>query len=298
MAYFMFVDESGQDHRDSPYEVLAGVAVHDTRLWDLICAVKNAEKQCFGTAYASGNDRELKAKKLLTRKTFRLAAQLPPFPPSQRAELAQAILDDGSHPRKDQLTALGLAKIAFVGKVLDLASAHEAWAFASIVKPDAPHPPTRDFLRKDYRYLFERFYNFVQGQLPHERGVAVFDERDKSQSHILLGQMSAYFLHTATGQSRSRRVVPEPFFVHSDLTTGIMLADFVAYILSNNVRLRRMTNPKRAELDELGEKVKRLQPPRVYTGPHWVGSFTFIDDLRTLGQRGLERPSRTIRKRQ
>jgi len=36
MAYFMFVDESGQDHRDSPYEVLAGVAVHDTKLWDLI----------------------------------------------------------------------------------------------------------------------------------------------------------------------------------------------------------------------------------------------------------------------
>ena len=29
MAYFLFIDESGQDHRDSPYEVLAGVAIED-----------------------------------------------------------------------------------------------------------------------------------------------------------------------------------------------------------------------------------------------------------------------------
>ncbi len=75
------------------------------------------------------------------------------------------------------------------------------------------HPATRDFLRKDYRYLFERFFNFVNAQLAHERGVVVFDEIEKAQSHILVGQMSAYFLRTSTGQSRSRRVVPEPFFV-------------------------------------------------------------------------------------
>jgi len=282
MAYFMFVDESGQDHRDSPYEVLAGVAVHDTTLWDLICAIKRAERECFGTTYARGDERELKAKKLLTKKAFRLAAQLPPFLPPQRAELARASLTDGSEARRDRLTALGQAKIAFVEQVLDLAHAHEVRTFASIVKPDAPHPATRDFLRKDYRYLFERFFNFVNAQLAHERGVVVFDEIEKAQSHILVGQMSAYFLRTSTGQSRSRRVVPEPFFVHSDLTTGIMLADLVAYILANNVRLRRMSNPRREELDDLGEKVKRLQPPRTRTGGHWVGSFTFIQDLRTL----------------
>ena len=282
MAYFMFVDESGQDHRDSPYEVLAGVAVHDTTLWDLICAIKRAERACFGTTYARGDERELKAKKLLTKKAFRLAAQLPPFPPPQRAELARASLTDGSEVRRDRLTALGQAKIAFVEQVLDLAHAHEVRTFASIVKPDAPHPATRDFLRKDYRYLFERFFNFVNAQLGHERGVVVFDEIEKAQSHILVGQMSAYFLRTSTGRSRSRRVVPEPFFVHSDLTTGIMLADMVAYILANNVRLRRMNSPRREELDDLGEKVKRLQPPRTRTGDHWVGSFTFIQDLRTL----------------
>jgi uncharacterized protein DUF3800 len=29
MAWFLFIDESGQDHREAPYEVLAGVAIED-----------------------------------------------------------------------------------------------------------------------------------------------------------------------------------------------------------------------------------------------------------------------------
>jgi hypothetical protein len=32
MAYFLFIDESGQDHHDSPYEVLAGITVKDEDL--------------------------------------------------------------------------------------------------------------------------------------------------------------------------------------------------------------------------------------------------------------------------
>ena len=43
MSYFLFVDESGQDHHDSPYEVLAGVAIEDRVLWPLIASVQQAE---------------------------------------------------------------------------------------------------------------------------------------------------------------------------------------------------------------------------------------------------------------
>ncbi len=290
MAHFMFVDESGQDHKESPYEVLAGVAIHDSALWNLICEVKLAEQAIFGTTYSQGAERELKAKKLLTRKTFRLAEQGSQLPPSQRAELSRAILVDGSHPHGDQLMALGQAKIAFVAKVLDLAHTYQTRAFASIVKPDAPQPAQRDFLRKDYSYLFERFFHFVNNEPSHERGVVVFDQTEKSQSHILVGQMSEYFLRTVKGRERAVRILPEPFFVHSDLTTGIMLADLVAYILSFNVRLPSMTNPKRPELDFLGEKVKRLRPQSVEHGGYWVSAFKYIDDLRTLQQRGLPWP--------
>jgi len=43
MAYFLSVDESGHDRRESPYEVLAGVAVEDRDLWNLIQALRAAE---------------------------------------------------------------------------------------------------------------------------------------------------------------------------------------------------------------------------------------------------------------
>ena len=49
-------------------------------------------------------------------------------------------------------------------------------------------------------------------------GYLVFDERDKSESHLLLRQVGQYFIKTKNGRTRSRLIIPEPFFVHSDLT--------------------------------------------------------------------------------
>ena len=69
MAYFFFIDESGQDQRESPYEVLAAVAIEDIKLWPLIQELHNTEEEIFGLRYKKfGN--ELKAKKLLNKKDF------------------------------------------------------------------------------------------------------------------------------------------------------------------------------------------------------------------------------------
>lgn len=75
MAYLLFIDESGQDQRESPYEVLAGIAVRDVDLWLLITQVAELELHHFGRRYSDGRG-ELKAKKILKRKTFRQASQL------------------------------------------------------------------------------------------------------------------------------------------------------------------------------------------------------------------------------
>ncbi len=48
MAYLLFIDESGQDHHESPYEVLAGAAVHDTHVWNLVCDIQDAEPDLLG----------------------------------------------------------------------------------------------------------------------------------------------------------------------------------------------------------------------------------------------------------
>lgn len=68
-------------------------------------------------------------------------------------------------------------------------------------------------------------------------GYVIFDELDKSASHILLNQVSEYFLKTNKGRTRSRLIIPEPFFVHSEMTTMVQVADLIAYLISWGARL-------------------------------------------------------------
>lgn len=48
MAWFLFIDESGHDRKAAPYEVLAGIAVQDRDIWNLITALHDAETRIFG----------------------------------------------------------------------------------------------------------------------------------------------------------------------------------------------------------------------------------------------------------
>jgi len=98
LSYLLFMDESGHDRQDSPYEVLAGVCVEDRDLWNLIREVHDAETHFFGQRITAGN-LELKAKKLLKRKTFRHAAQLPAFEAGERTLLAKQCLERGAAGR-------------------------------------------------------------------------------------------------------------------------------------------------------------------------------------------------------
>ncbi len=280
MAYLLFLDESGHDLKDSPYEVLAGVAVEDRDLWNLICTVQASEESHFGGRYAS-EERELKAKRLLKRKVFRHARQARPIPPARRRQLAHTCLTDGATATREQLTALAQAKIAFVEDVLGICERFRCRVFASVVDREAPRSRT-DFLRKDYAYLFERYFYFLEDR--DELGLVVFDELERTQSHLLVDQMSRYFSHEGRGEVRAGRVVPEPFFVHSHLTTGVQLADIVAYTIAWNVRVGKMTREARRELDPFGQAVTRLR----YRAVREVGgdpafsiwSIAVIDDLR------------------
>lgn len=290
MGTFLFVDESGHDGHDSPYEVLAGVAVADRDLWNLLRAVQEAEERIFGRRYSNGLDRELKAKKILNRKTFRLAAQLPPLAPDERRLLAKSALDDGAAAGKRELTALAQAKLDYAREVLEICARFRCRAFASVVQIGAPRP-LQGQLRKDYAYLFERFFYFLEAQTALETGIIVFDEQEKSASHLLLGQMSDYFQHTAKGRQRAGLVVPEPFFVHFDLTTGVQLADLVAYLISWGVRFGEMNRPAREELESLATQVRalRFKSRREIAGlgECWIWSFCFLDDLRPRDEQGV-----------
>ncbi|MGH9832835.1 MAG: DUF3800 domain-containing protein [Blastocatellia bacterium] len=120
-------------------------------------------------------------------------------------------------------------------------------------------------------------------------GLVVFDELERSRSHLLVDQMARYFRDTQKGRMRSGRVIPEPFFVHSDLTTGIQIADLIAYIIAWGIRIEKMSEPVRPELEELADLVCALE----YRAKRDMGenkvrvvrSFKLIEDLRPREER-------------
>jgi hypothetical protein len=83
--------------------------------------------------------------------------------------------------------------------------------------------------------------------------------------------------------------LPEPFFVHSDITTLVQVADLVAYTLNWGWRLEgKMTKPTRMELEPFAVQIVGLQ----FKGKQQKGTktwtlrgFCFIQDLRSSRER-------------
>ncbi len=290
----LFIDESGHDHQEMPCEVLAGIAISEDNLWNLVRAIRAAEKDHFGDYLRNLRITEMKAKKLLKRKRFKSANRPIIINEKELVPLANSALQKGMHASESGNSASGVTEkelvaysrcvLHFINDVLDIAAQHNVQIFASVVDINAPRP-IKGKLRKDYVYLFERYFYFLETLPLNARGLIVFDELDKSQSHILIQQMATYFLGTQTGRYRSSRIVPEPFFVHSDLTTGIFLADLAAYILGWAWRLNRMTHPKRDELSVYANKLHDMQfhgqkiIPET-SEPMFLHGIIYLDDLR------------------
>jgi len=290
----LFIDESGHDRRDMPCEVLAGVAVSEQNLWNLVKAVRGAEKDYFGDYFRNLRNEEPKAKKLLKRKRFRTASRPIDIADDQVRALAYSALRKGKVAREAgrdssdatelELVAYSRAVLGFVHEVLNIAARHGAVVLAAVVDRDAPRPEP-GLLRKDYVYLFERYFYYLETLPPSERGLVVFDELDKAQSHVLIQQMAAYFIGTETGRFRSSRIVPESFFVHSELTTGIFLADLVAYVLGWAWCLHGRGEPCRKDLQPYVRKIRDMEfhgeKPRQDGQGVWnLRGIVSIDDLR------------------
>lgn len=260
MAYFFFIDESGTDRKDSFYEVLCGVSIKDSDLWKIVSQLKLLEEQLLGRRY-SGNEREIKGRKFLKSKVFKHARLFEAIPEEERSLLAKECIDEGAKATNRHMAALAQAKLEYVRRLLELCAQYRIRIFASISSE-----PVREtdngadgLLRRDYVYAFERMYYYLEDKKNDDQGVVIFDEFEKSQSHVLISQLENYFKKTIKGRQRSGLIIPEPFFVHSDLTTGIQIADLVAYIISWGLRLKGMTEPSRPELNEFVDLIKPLR---------------------------------------
>jgi hypothetical protein len=296
----LFIDESGFDHSGTPCEVLAGVAIAEDSLWNLVRAVRGMERELFGDYLRTFLIEERKAKRMLKTKRFKSANRNVPIAPEDLTPLAHSALVKGKTAREQGLAADGTTErelvaysrqvLRFVHEVLNIAASFNVQVFATMVDPNAPRP-VRGKLRMDYIRLFERYFYYLETLPSRERGLVVFDELDKSLAHGLVQQMAAYFLGHPDGQYQSSRIVPEPFFVHSDLTTGVFLADLTAYILGWGWRLPKMPQPVRGELQPYASKLSDMEvhgqkPKADGTGVWYLHGITYLDDLRGQGGGG------------
>jgi hypothetical protein len=289
-----FVDESGIDLKAAPCLVLAGVSIKEADVWPLTQAFMDLSAKIL--RFPPEMSYEIKGSKLLKKRVFQHASLVDDLPTAQRSAAIERLLvknEEGRNVGREELAALAQAKLHFVERALDLAADFGMTVFASIVPRDAPQQRDRSFLRKDFAYLFQRIHCHVCDQEDGAHGVLIFDEQDPALSLRLMDQIRKYFQETDRGQQRAERMIPMPFFVHSDLTPAIQIADLVAYIVNWGLRLDRMPEPARDELKPLADKVFNLRysgrevPIRrgfKKRGKH-IWGIAYIPDLRPRNER-------------
>jgi hypothetical protein len=272
VSWLLFLDESGHDHRNMPYEIHGGFAIHASKLWPLISAVRTLEQSTFG-AYLHQYGSELKGCKLLAKDRFKWAAQADSMGEAERRKQALNFLNSGAQhrtPRRDEFTAYGQACLATAEGILHLLHSHDARVFAAAIPSDMVPvaPPPGDLLRKDLVFLLERFFYFLEER--RESGLLVMDGSEKQADRKLVRRIEWYFTETMIGRQRTQWIVPVPLFVESDMAYGIQIADLCIYCLNWGWRLRDMIQPTRPEV----EPFVRLIEKSIWHGDgHRDGNF-------------------------
>lgn len=265
MSWLLFMDESGHDHKQMPYEVRGGVAIHASELWSFVQGVRRIEIDCFGCELSQFK-KELKGSTLLNRKRFRFALQGESIPNDQRRKLCRSMLAKGlekKSPTRDEFTSYGQACILMADGFFQLLRDHKASLFASAIPCGTAKPSTyeaKEYLRKDQVFLLERYFYMLETQKEH--GLLVMDEVEKSEDRRFVGRLERYFKSTAKGKYRSAWIVPTPFFVSSDMSYAVQAADLCIYCLNWGFRLPRsgMDAPVREEIsDRFGAWLAQLQ---------------------------------------
>jgi hypothetical protein len=89
MSWLLFLDESGHDHKHTPYEVRGGIALHAGDLWSFVQGVQRLELDSFGCRLHQYRC-ELKGSTLLDRKRFTATSQTPTVRDAHKKEVKQS----------------------------------------------------------------------------------------------------------------------------------------------------------------------------------------------------------------
>lgn len=254
MSWMLFMDESGHDHRSLPYEVRGGIALHASQLWAFTRHIQSLEHRFFGsTRHDFGT--EIKGDKLLKRQRFRYSQGTSDWNAQERKRLTIDFLKSTTQnkpPRAGELRAYSESCTAFGMEICRSLARFDAFLFAAFVPPHRyPHgaPAPEEYLRKDHVFLLERYFYFLEER--DESGLLIMDVSEKSQDRRFVRGMERYFQSTQPGRVRSRRIVPVPMFVESDMGYGVQVADVCIYCLNNAYRVPGigLAQPTRKELE-------------------------------------------------
>lgn len=144
MSWLLFMDESGHDHRQMPYEVRGGVAIHSGKLWPFVQAIQSLEVASFGIRLSEVK-KELKGCKLLDKDRMEWARRAIPMPSEQRQRLCRSWFTkslDKKPPIRDEFTAYGQACLEMAKGVVRLLEAHDAVLFAAAIPRGVKRPKT------------------------------------------------------------------------------------------------------------------------------------------------------------
>ena len=235
MTWLFFIDESGHDHKNTPYEVRGGFAIHVSKLWSFVQDMQRLEIESFG-CQLHDYKKELKGSTLIDRKRFKFASQSEPFRDSDRQKLCRSFLEKGLisvAPYQDEFTAYGQACLRMAQEIFGLLKRDKVVLLASVIPRGVAKPPDYkydDYLRKDIVFLFERFFYFLEDKQEH--GILVMDETEKREDQKFVARIERYFTKTTAGQSRTKWIVPTPLFVSSDMTAAVQAADLCIYCVN------------------------------------------------------------------
>ena len=265
MAWLLFLDESGHDHKQMPYEVRGGVALLDSQLWPFARAMQQLEHTAFGCSLAE-YQKELKGSTLLDKKRFRFANQAAPMETPERQKHCRAFLSKGlqkANPSSSEFCAYGQACIEMARGMFQSLRDHKAVLFASAIPRGTGKvvgEVPEDYLRKDQVFLFERYFYHLERE--QQSGLMVLDAVEKAADRKFVQKLEAYFAKTNTGRYRTQWIVPTPFFVSSDMAYPVQAADLCIYCINWGFRLpnQGMDEPVREEIRaEFSSWIRGLQ---------------------------------------
>ena len=106
--------------------------------------------------------------------------------------------------------------------------------------------------KKDYEFLLERIQHYMRQYQRKHNALIVMDDTGKNLNRAVASK-HAWFQREGNRNMRFRKIVEYPFFVSSELSNGIQLADILAY------------NIYRAfKSEDMDYEYFRLMLPRIY----------------------------------